>query len=992
MLQIRVTDPDGSNPVILESTQGRRYFKTLNSSDEGISFKVAKNHSKAEILNPDSGGYAKFWEVWDTETNQRLNYGPISSIDEDGPDWSIAGAGRSALLNDYIDTKKTFYAPIDGFIDNLRFENIAIEPRTSTLVHDAVVTSGQTIVFGTVNINEKYQGISKTSKDNVIDNQTSLRPGEIEPPNTYYTVESFWAGQSTNDSIIVDLGEVFPIAKVIVATPSWGGLVRRGNRSYDFSVAYANDTEATITTLKGRDFGPFHQLYDTGNDSSKQGYFTYYLGTTYSGVHITPYEYVDYIALDQAGPVDMRYLRVNIRDVHAWEGTSGITSITDNWAYQCDSTYSGGASEDIEISDRTLKPNNNCYASLLEIGTYKEVFKRDTIKPLALQRIDNDNLQIKYYHVPDASETTTTSAGLRQFEPGGFFRKIKVTYSGASTAYTQFFASDCANCYPDSFNFGISDQNNTLIYASDSSSGTNVVINAPAYTRNILIKGASNVVVTEADAWLSKYDPLSWGSAYSYTTVANDYAVLRFRGQSFRWYATIPSDETGANVKIEIRNKNSSGTWTGWTTLEASYALPNDISSEIVYEITYESGTLLAETIYEIKITNLDGGYCAIDSFEGYWSASMTTYNDDSSRTFHSKPEYMTQIYDSRFNAGSAVKWNQPAFMQGTFEGDRVVLLSAKGRNHGTITLFLFEGSNAHPAYDNEPQIVDIPGGEANGSLRINLDTGKRGAEIPQYIMFDSDDYFTSGLPWKKYYWKAYLLSSDLQTYSANIYDTNNFVARCQDCKTPKGTSTINKYVYLDSWIVHEKVGLSVSFETQTHLEMLKSVADAIQVEWDITENGIRFEPRVGTDTNIILREGQNTVVDYKIVNDISKVSSMLFSSGADIDGLPLTTVTEDRKNRNTLGRTVMRKEDFRSMASYTQLIGLSRTELRKRRYPEKRITVSHISHNLDLNEGDTFILYTKKMGSLRVRIVRKEIEETQGRVYNLECIKWPLI
>jgi hypothetical protein len=118
----------------------------------------------------------------------------------------------------------------------------------------------------------------------------------------------------------------------------------------------------------------------------------------------------------------------------------------------------------------------------------------------------------------------------------------------------------------------------------------------------------------------------------------------------------------------------------------------------------------------------------------------------------------------------------------------------------------------------------------------------------------------------------------------------------------------------------------------------------------------------------------------------------MLFSNGADIDGLPLSTITEDRKNRQTLGRTIMRKEDFRNLADYTQLIGLSRTELRKRRYPEKRITVTHIADNLSLDKGDSFILYTKKMGSLRVRIIRKEITESRGREYTLECIRWPII
>jgi hypothetical protein len=120
----------------------------------------------------------------------------------------------------------------------------------------------------------------------------------------------------------------------------------------------------------------------------------------------------------------------------------------------------------------------------------------------------------------------------------------------------------------------------------------------------------------------------------------------------------------------------------------------------------------------------------------------------------------------------------------------------------------------------------------------------------------------------------------------------------------------------------------------------------------------------------------------------------MLVSNGSDIDGLPLFTITEDKKTREDLGRTVMRKEDFRDIADYFQLIGLSRTSLRKRKKPEKRITVTHIAKNLELNQGDSFILYTKKQGPLRVRINRKTISQTSsgGTTYTLECIRWPEI
>lgn len=993
-IQIRVTDSDGSNQIILDTAKSRKVSFAINSDDEGGSFSVAKNHPKAEVLNPDTTGYTKLIEAWDTVTNERLNYGPVASITENGPEWRVTFKGRSAFLNDFIDTRKTFYAAIDNFIDSLRFENIAIQPKTSTLVHDSKTTANQTTVFGSVTVNEKYEGLSRSSKDNVIDGQTRFRPGEIEPPNTYYSVDSFWAGMSKSDSLIVDLGDVFPIDRINLAFPWWGGIERHNNRSYDFTLAYANDTEATVTTLRERDFGPFHTIYNTGVDSSRvDPIFRFNLGITNSG---TRFVFADDVALDQQGPVDLRYLRVNISNTHAWYGAQwGIdTVVEDRWSYQCSSTFDGGISENIEINDRTLKPNNDCYASILEISAFKQILERDEIKPLALQRIDNNNLQITYFHVPDASETVTSDGGFRTFEPGGFFRKFKVTYSSAGSTYTKFFTEDCTNCYPDGFNFGITDQNNSLILSRDSSSGTNISVTAPIWTSKIMMKGASDAVVTEVDSWPSKTDPLSWGASYSYTEEANDYAILHFRGQSFKWYATIPADKTGATVKIEIRNKNSSGTWTSWSTLENSYALPNDIFADPVYEITYESGTLVANTIYQIRITNLDGGFCSIDSFEGYWSASMSNYNNDSSRVFHFRPEKMTQIYDGRFSNGSMVKWNSSNFVHFNFEGDRIVLLSAKGRNHGIANVYLYDtdGPNYYGKTASGNVVIPIPGGDGDGGLSVDLDTGKRGAEIPQFVLFDSNDYFTNGLPWGRYTAYVVLKSDNLEEYTANVYDTNNFVNRCEDCKTAKGTQVINKYIYFDSLYAHEKVGLSVSFETQTHLEMVKSVAEAIQVEWEVREQGLRFEPRIGTDTYDILREGHNTLVNWDITNDVENVASMLFSSGADIDGLPLSTIVEDRKNRSTLGRTVMRKHDFRETANYMQLIGLGRMELRKRRIPEKRIRVTHKAENLDLRQGDSFILYTKKQGPIRVRIEHKTINEGDGRTYDLECIRWPVI
>ena len=152
------------------------------------------------------------------------------------------------------------------------------------------------------------------------------------------------------------------------------------------------------------------------------------------------------------------------------------------------------------------------------------------------------------------------------------------------------------------------------------------------------------------------------------------------------------------------------------------------------------------------------------------------------------------------------------------------------------------------------------------------------------------------------------------------------------------------------------------------------------------------MKPRIGEDTQVYLREGENTLVNWQITNDVSEVATMLVSSGADIDGLPLFTITEDKETRSRVGRTIMRQHDFRSVGSYIQLIALSRAELRKRAYPERRVQVSHISNELGLEKGDSFVLWTKKSGSIRVRIERLEIDESDGRVYNMECVTWPRI
>lgn len=1027
MLQIRITDSDGSNPIILENTENRSYFKSINLGEEGVNFEISKNSPKADILNPDNGGYKKFWEVWNIDTNERLNYGPLTSIEESGPNWKVTGSGRSAILADFRKSIKTFYGTIDSILDDLRYENIAVQPRAKTIVY----SNDANTIIGTVTPNEKYQGLSKNTKDNAIDDDNGyIKPGQIEPSNTYYSTNSYWMGQSKADSLVVDLGGTYNLSKISLLLPWWGGAERLGNRTYDWAIDYS-DGRRTLgpgdIRYRQRILVDWNEVYSSPDDnrlmSSPTIPYRLYLGTTVSGTSIE--RGTIYAMENIPGPLPVRYLRVRIRDVHAWFGTIYDDQPPhDGWAFQCDSNYQAGDDPYLKptlqgvmhgkvINDRELEPSNDCYASIVEVGAYQQIVPRDDIKPLALQRIDDTNPQITYYHVADASETITTDNGFRKFEPGGYFRKFKVTYSGASTSFTKFFDSDCTNCYPDGYNFAIMDQNNTLIYATDNTSGTNVAINAPAYSSTLLMKGASNAVITYADAWPSVTDPFSWGSSYSYTEVANDYLTVHFKGQSFRWYASIPPDKTGATVKIEIRHKSApradarsgfpghikwqTAAWSAWSTLENSYVLPNDISAELVYEISFESGILSVNTVYEIRITNLDGNYCSVDSFEGYWSGSLTKYNEDSHRIGLDDVSKFIQIYDQRFSGGSMYKISQKSRSSFSFLGDRVILYGAKSVNAGVFRIALLrEGLNGSLYDDNTDNKMDIPGSDSNQILKVNLRTGKTGNEITQAVIFDSNDYFVDGLPWDNYNLVFNYDPADGGTYSTTDVDAqDSFIPRCSDCTPATGnTISVNRPVYIDGVAAHEAVGLSVSFENETHLDITKAIIEAIQTEGDITEDGLLITPRLGIDSNEVLREGQNTLVDYSIVNDISQVASMLVSNGSDIDGLPLFTITEDKKTREDLGRTIMRSEDFRQVADYFQLIGLSRTSLRKRKKPEKRITVTHIAKSFSLERGDSFILYTKKMGPFRVRINKVTITETTngGTVFELECVRWPQI
>lgn len=1095
-LQVRITNPDGSNPVILDQAFDKSVSTVLSSADEGGSFSIARNAPKADIVNPYEDGYTKFWEMWDTETNERLNYGPISSIDDSiDAVWKVKGTGRSTFLSDFIKDVKTFYAPVDVIIDNLRFENLALQPQTSTVIRSATTNGDEDTVFGTTTINERYYSLSKSTKDNAIDSYAELKPGEIEPPNTSYTVDNFWTGMSKNDSIIIDLGDVYPVSKISLLFPWWGGHhTRHVSRTYDFTLAYADDVETPITALGNRDFGPFHEIYDSGTNNQlitdRPIYF--YLGSTLEN---TGYEYpVRYIALGESGPINMRYIRVWIYNVHGWYGSSyDLSGPTDGWDYQCDVAYDGTTPGlptpplGQEINDRKLEPGNDCNASLVEIGVYKEIIPRGEVSNLVLQRIDSTSPQISYTMLPPPGDLiTTTPLGYKKIETGGTFSDVILTWANANTDYNRFFDDDCLNCYQDAFKFAILDQNNSLIYGSTASSGSVSGRIGGLNNSVFLIKGSSDVDIQQINGWLAETDPFSYGASYAYNEYADSTAIIKFRGQSFRWYATIPEGKTGANVIINLESAGLDDEEWGTPIQIASFQLPTNVRGEVVYEITYESGILLPDTRYRLSIINVDGGYCSVDSFEGYWAASMVQYNEDSNRLKVEKPESIKQFYDGRFTGGSIYGWNAQNGVTFDFHGDRVVILSYLGYNHAKLRITIRNMDNGLMFDLSGADNVFIPTGDPSigyklfdlkGTDVVIPPADVRGIEIPQYVIFDSDDWFFGVLPdnpllpWAHYLVGVYHLDVDAESTYDN--DPLNFQTRCKYCtdsptigaSPPTGQSyTVvtgdtlwgiaqrfygagNKYpiiyyanesviistaqahgftsnyahwifpgevlwipgvpaaqpppvpadtrmwAFVDGVILHEDVGISVSFENETHLDIASSITEVTQTEYQVQESGLVTSPRIGQDTYEILREGQNTLVQYSIVNDIQHVASILFSSGADIDGLPLFTISQDKRNTETLGRTVMRKFDSRGLASYLQLIGLSRTELKKRRIPERRVTISHTAPRLDLEVGDSFILYTKKSDAMRLRIIRKEISESNnGRAYDLECITWPQI
>jgi hypothetical protein len=235
----------------------------------------------------------------------------------------------------------------------------------------------------------------------------------------------------------------------------------------------------------------------------------------------------------------------------------------------------------------------------------------------------------------------------------------------------------------------------------------------------------------------------------------------------------------------------------------------------------------------------------------------------------------------------------------------------------------------------------------------------QRTNEIPQYVIFDTADYFADGLPWG--------------SYTIGIYK-------------PKDSDPI----YLDGINAHMSTGISAKFINTSYLDILKSTAAALRLEWDITEKGLKVVPRLGTDTDIIMAEGRGTTIKIDETQDISKVATMLIATGADIEGLPLFTIVEDKESKELFGRTIQRTyDDYRNVADYFTLVGASRTELRQRREPARRITV--ITTDIQgLIPGDTFIVKTSELEKrVRAITINRTQSSSNGTEYSVECAVW---
>jgi hypothetical protein len=911
LLQIVISTPDFSdgvnfvNQIILENADDISLIKSVNFSDESISFSLPQNDPKISEIN-----FLRWWECWDTETNTRKNFGPIDTIEKPtGENWKISGPGRSAILRDVYKTVQTFYYPIDQFIDDLRYENIAAEPRTSVLI-DAHSDSD-------------FYGLSKRTKDDVIDENIGyISPGRETPSQGAIRADQYWAGTDRSDWVTVDLGETYKIARSRILLPWWGANTSSWNRTYDWRYRYSNDN-TSFTTIFDTNVPTVRPLGFATIPATRG--WSLYTGET--GVDSTrAYTIID----DET--IGARYWQVNIGNTYArmavYDGNSFASNWIDEWDWQCGGSnqiHDGNTynqvyrkSPPMPQTDK-LRPENDCNASVVEIEIDKKVINRAHIPSLYYQQINNDNRQITYTHSAEPSETFDAGSS-RKFEPGTLFRRV--TLSASCDVYDQF-------------NNEIADGATTFI--------------TPANSRYILMKGDPDVVVTDVDTWQGKLDPLSFNANYSYSTVKFDTAILHFRGVSLKWYITVPPAVTAGIVSIELREWIKSGAqhWGPWTVLESGLTLPTGVSAYKVWEIPYEDGTLKDETVYELRIVNLNGGYVSIDSFAGYWSASFSELNEDDPRFYQRFPNDIIQEYGEYYSFGSIYKYpTSIAFTVGelTFFGDRVIVYAAKGPGSGSIKLGLVG--------------FDIPGGDDDGGISINLNQTKW---LYQAIIFDSKDHFPN-LPW--------------QWHTLRIRQRD-------DSPGP---------MYLDGAAIHASNGLSVKFANPTtHLDILKSTIEALGMEADLTEAGLNLEPRLGRITDIVMQEGEEITININNTEDISKVATMLQITGANIDGLPLSAVVEDKNTKKRFGRTIQRGYDLNNVADYFSLIGAGRTELIKRKTPERRISVSYVGPEI-ISHGDSFIAKKRDGTEFQVRAmsITRNQSASSGTTYEIDCAIWP--
>lgn len=974
MLQIRVSVPDFSfgidfdDPVVLENASDISLSKTVNSSDEGISFTLPLSDPKSEYVT-----YTRWWECWDTDINQRINYGPIHSISRtSGESRKVAGPGRSALFADYYRSLQSYYQPIDQFWDDLRFENLSIQPRTRTIINTNIPDDGVD------NVRDDYYSLSKRSKDFAIDEQTGyIAIGKDAPSRGTIKTSKFWAGTYKSDWLEIDLGIPATITKAKILLPWWGGSTTNNNRAYDWKWQYAEENSA-LYHIYGEDseiYKTWHTVFETPTENKEvlkppDGKVIYFGEDGYERNQVTA----------SGEPITARFWKLNITNTYAWyTASNGLRSNEWNWECKGSDVLLGHSKKSPRPSSGPIIPttnvnvNSDCYASAVEVSLFKTIIARDELTDLVYQEIQNDNKQIDYSRTVLAEEmrpcTFKTSSGSKvtgvKFEPGTFFRKANISVSGTDDIYDEW---------------------NVKLW-NDRGDGD---IKVPAWCRLLKFTESTSRVLT-VNAWRGRLDPYSKGGSYVFCTEVGDTATISFRGVSFKWYATVPGttpvnknpDDRDVNqglVRIELRYKTG-GThlhrrttstnwvdpevsWSAWETLESAFWVPTNINGEKIWEITPESGILENDVSYQIRITNLNGGFVSIDAIAGYWSGSLHEINEDNERIGMKKPTEVTQYFDKKYTEGSAYGWKKTLTnnlkQSLAFTGDRIIIYSKKGPNYGYIEIELTTtgGVVRIPVGTTHVNDVDTPQYNSDGRVRINLN---RATYINQYVIFDSNDYFwEAGLPWGK--------------YQVNIYKDSS-----------------SGPIWIDGMAAHETNGLSVKFLNTSYLDIIKSTAEALQMEWEVTEAGLRVVPRVGYDTDWVAAEGRGTTIKIDEAQDATKVATMLLTTGADIEGLPLWTLTENKVNRDVMGRTIQRTYDeLRNVADYFTLVGVSRGELLRRREPDRKITVSTKDIS-KLQPGDTFIVKTPE---LEKRVRANTITRTQnnsGTEYTIECTPWPV-